>query len=61
MIGSKRTKQEIEEYLKTTTVEGLNTLLEFKQIENLKIIEIIYNILYNNYNPNKLLEYIVEK
>ena len=60
MIGNKTPKQEIESYLKTTTVEGLNTLLEFNQIEKLEIMEIIYNIIYNDYNYNILLDYIVK-
>ena len=60
MIGNKTPKEQIDAYLKTTTVEGLNTLLEFKQIEKLEITEIIYNIIYNDYNVNTLLKYIVE-
>jgi len=63
MLGkSENTKK----YLEKTTVEGLSTLLEFKKIleqrnMKIKIINIIYEIIYNKENPNKILEYIIEE
>lgn len=61
MLGK---KQDIKSYLETTTVEGLTTLLEFKKMLenkniNLKIIEIIHNIIYNNTEPNEIIKYII--
>lgn len=57
MLGK---KQDTTQYLETTTVEGLTTLLEFKKIlenKNIKIevINIIYDIIYNNVEPNKII------
>ena len=53
-----------KEYLETTTVEGITTLLEFKQVLEqknikIKIINIIYDIIYNNTEPNKIIKYMI--
>lgn len=56
MIGKKKN---IEDYIKTTTVEGLNSLTEIKKIidlKNYKIINTIYNIIYNNENIEEILK-----
>ena len=56
MIGK---KENIEEYVKTTTVEGLNSLTEIKElidIKKYKIINVIYNIIYNNEKIEQILK-----
>lgn len=56
MIGK---KQNIEKYLKETTVEGINSLKELKNIINIKefnIIDTIYNIIYNNQKIEDILK-----
>lgn len=66
MIGEKKTKQEINNYLENTTVEGvytlqsLSNLLKKKQVK-LPIINIIYNIIFNEKDPKDLLKFIIEK
>lgn len=63
MIGSKVSKKEIEDYKNNTTIEGLYTLksiydlINNKQI-NMPIINIIYEIVYNNKNISLLEEYL---
>lgn len=63
MLGK---KENIKEYIETTTVEGLTTLLEFKNIlENKKIkieiINLIYNIIHNDSDPKEILKYIISE
>ena len=58
MIGSNTSKKEIDRYLSTNTVEGLNTLKSFKT--NNKLVNLIYDIIYNNVNPQEILNYIVK-
>ena len=66
MIGSGASKKEIDEYLDKTTVEGLYTLKSiYKLLDNKKvnmpIINLIYNIIFNDYDPHKLLQFLIEK
>lgn len=60
MIGNNETKETINTYLENTTIEGLSSLIEFKQIYNIEIINILYDIIYNNKNPKEILSYIVK-
>lgn len=65
LIGSKSDKDKIEDYLKNTTVEGLDAIISIKKVfeeKNIKseIIDLIYDIILNNDNPKKLLNYIVK-
>ena len=56
MIGN---NEPINEYIRTTTVEGINSLIEIKQIIKLKkyaIINAIYDIIYNNESKKLILE-----
>ena len=56
MVGK---KENIEEYIKTTTIEGINSLKELKQVLNIKkykIIDTIYNIIYNKEPIEKIIE-----
>ncbi len=56
----KKKKNEIYNYIKSTTIEGINTLkminilIEKQKIE-LPIIKCIYNIIYKNNNPTEIL------
>lgn len=65
LIGSKSDKDKIEDYLKNTTVEGLDAIISIKKVfeeKNIKseIIDLIYDIILNNDDPKKLLNYIVK-
>jgi glycerol-3-phosphate dehydrogenase (NAD(P)+) len=63
LIGSNTNKDKIEQYKKETTIEGLYTtksiydLFKSKNIDN-ELITIIYSILYENTDPNKLIQYL---
>ena len=66
LIGEGRTKQELDEYLKNTTVEGFYTLESiYKLLKNKKvsipIIDLIYDIAVEGESPEKLLTFLVEK
>lgn len=65
LIGIKEEKNKIKEFLNNTTVEGLEALISIKEILNNKkikneAIQLIYNIIINNENPETLLDYIVK-
>ena len=66
LIGSGASKKEIDDYLDNTTVEGLYTLKSiYKLLDNKKvnmpIINLIYNIIFNDFNPRELLQFLIEK
>ena len=66
MIGEKRPKEEIDEYINNTTIEGLYTLKSIYKLLRRKkvkmpIIDLIYNIIFNNEEPNKLAAFLIEK
>ena len=66
LIGEKRSKEELDEYLKNTTVEGFYTLESiYKLLKNKKvsipIIDLIYDIAVEGQNPEELLTFLVEK
>ena len=61
LIGENSSKEEIDNYKKTTTIEGLGTsksIYNFAKEKNIElpITNIIYNILYNNQEFNTLIE-----
>lgn len=66
MIGEQKSEKEIEQYLNTTTVEGMYTLksiyklLRNKKI-NIEVIDLIYNIIVRKEKPESLLTFLVEK
>ncbi len=66
LIGSSASKEEVDDYINNTTIEGLYTLksikklLEDKKLE-LPIIDLIYNIIYNGESPNALVKFLIEK
>ena len=66
LLGSKVSREEIDKYLETTTVEGYYTLesiyelLENKDV-SIPVINLIYNIAVKHDDPEKLLTFLVEK
>ena len=66
LLGEKRAKDEIDSYLKNTTVEGFYTLesiyklLKDKKV-SIPIIDLIYDIAVKGKNPEELLTFLVEK
>lgn len=66
LIGAKKPKEEIEAYKATTTIEGLYTLksiyklLNNKKV-NMSIINLIYDIIFKNKEPDLLLKFLIEK
>ncbi len=66
LIGEKKTRAEIKEYLRTTTVEGYYTLesiynlLKDKEVV-IPIIDLIYEIAVKGKNPELLLTFLVYK
>ena len=66
LLGEKRAKDEIDAYLKNTTVEGFYTLesiyklLKDKKV-SIPIIDLIYDIAVKGKNPEELLTFLVEK
>jgi len=64
LIGQNEDKTKIQNYINNTTVEGLEALISIKEVLktrniNNEIINLIYNVIYNNEDINKLLKYIV--
>lgn len=66
MLGEKKDKKSIDEYLKNNTVEGYYTLFSIKELikkQKIKmpIIDIIYDIVINKKNPEILPEFLINK
>lgn len=66
LLGEKKSKEEIDEYLSHTTVEGYYTLESiYKLLKDKKasipIIDLIYDIAVNGKEPELLLTFLVEK
>lgn len=66
LIGENKLKEYLDEYLKNNTVEGAYTLksinnLIYKKRIKLPYITMVYNVLYNNYEPSKILEFLRDK
>lgn len=65
-IGSTKDIKKISDYLKNNTVEGYTTLntvykmLKHKDIE-IPLINVIYDIVYNEEDPNILAKFLIEK
>lgn len=65
-IGHTKNQDKIKEYLKNNTVEGyftLNTVYQLLQKKNIEIplINTIYDIVYNEEDPNVLATFLIEK
>lgn len=66
LLGEKKSKEELNDFLEKTTVEGFYTLKSiYKLLKNKKvkipIINLIYDIAVNGQDPEKLLTFLVEK
>ena len=66
MIGEKTPSEIIEQYKSTTTIEGLYTLKSiYKLLDNKKvnipIINLIYDIIFNNESPEELKDFLIKK
>ena len=66
MIGNNTPKEEIESYIKNTTVEGLYTLKSIKELVkdkdvDMPIINLIEEIIYEDKKPKELINFLVKK
>lgn len=66
MIGSKAKQKEIDNYMNSTTIEGLYTLKSIHQLiedknVDMPIINLINDIIYNNEEPRELCCFLIEK
>lgn len=66
LIGKKEANEKIKDYLNDNTVEGYYTLLSIKDLTKnrkikMPIINIIYEIVVNNKNPEILSEFLINK
>ena len=65
LYGEKKDRKEIENYINNTTIEGLYTLTSIhemieKKETKMPIIDLIYDIIYNNKDINLLLDYLTK-
>lgn len=65
-IGSGLSKQQLEIYRKSTTIEGYYTLESIHQLlkeskVDIPMIDLIYNIVNNHQQPHTLISFLVEK
>lgn len=63
MIGTGDDKEKIDDYINNTTIEGLYTLKSIydmlnKKNKNIKIIKVLYDILYKNADKKILIDYL---
>jgi len=66
MIGSNTSKEELNEYIDNTTIEGLYTLKSIYKLlkdqeVDMPIIDLIYDIIYNNADPKTLVTFLIQK
>lgn len=66
LIGSNVSHEELEEYMNNTTIEGLYTLKSIYKLlgdkkVDMPVIDLIYNIIYNNADPKELVTFLIEK
>lgn len=66
LIGSKKPKEEIDNYIKNTTIEGLYTLKSISELVKNKdvdipIINLMEQIIYENKNPEELINFLIQK
>ena len=66
MIGEKKSKNEIDDFINSTTIEGLytlksiHTLIKNKKVD-IPIIDLVYDIVFNNENPEELKRFLITK
>ena len=66
IVGSTKDKEQMEEFLKSNTVEGYYTLSSIYKLVRTKhidlpIINLIYDIIMNGKDPNLLAKFLIEK
>jgi len=66
LVGSGASKEEINNYIKNTTIEGLYTLNSINKLIkerniNVPIINLVYDIIYKNNEPKELLNFLIQK
>ena len=66
LIGNNNSEEDINNYKKETTIEGLYTTKSFYDLITVKnincsLINIIYKILYENEKPTKIIEYLLNE
>lgn len=66
LIGQNKSKKEIDDYINSTTIEGLYTLKSiYKLIKHKKvkipIINLIYDIIYKDKKAQDLIEFLIKK
>lgn len=66
LIGEGKSKEEIDNYIESTTIEGLYTLHSIKKLLRNKkikmpIINLIYDIIVNEKEPSNLTKFLIEK
>lgn len=66
LIGSGKSKKEIDEYINNTTIEGLYTLksihklLKNKKV-NIPVIDLIHDIIFYDKDPNEIKKFLIQK
>lgn len=66
IIGEGKSKEEIDEYMNNTTIEGLYTLKSIYKLLNDKkvsmpIIDLVNDIIYNGKDKEELIKFLIEK
>lgn len=66
LIGSNTSHEELQTYMNNTTIEGLYTLKSIYKLlgdkkVDMPIIDLIYDIIYNDVDPKKLVTFLIEK
>ena len=66
LIGEGKSKEEVDKYIESTTIEGLYTLCSIKKLLRNKkikmpIINLIYDIIVNEKEPSNLAKFLIEK
>lgn len=66
LIGEGKSKEEVDNYIESTTIEGLYTLYSIKKLLRNKkikmpIINLIYDIIVNEKEPSNLAKFLIEK
>lgn len=66
LIGEGKSKEEVDNYIESTTIEGLYTLYSIKKLLRNKkikmpIINLIYDIIVNEKEPSNLTKFLIEK
>lgn len=60
MIGSGTTGSEVLEYLRSNTVEGVSAIKYFRDKVNNCLVDLIYDIIFNNVDSSEILKYVIK-